>query len=125
MQKPIIIAGVLVGLGIVGSVLHKLAPKIRKWMDGNVEADDVGAFKSALETAFAVVSAIAEATPGFPLDDGIAKFLEIASKDFEAARGRPPTALEAASIKTVALEMHADPNIHGVLGTASPAADEP
>lgn len=123
IPKPVLIAGAVTAVGVLGGILTKLAPQLRSWLDNNVSEKDVTALKNALKGAYAVVSAIAEATPGFPLDDGLAKVLELASTEFEAARGRPPTSDETQHMAHVALTLHADTDVPGSLAGKGGAND--
>ncbi len=110
-----ILAAVIAALGTLCTLLVVLAPQLRKWLDLHVSEADVDKLKAALKGAYVIVSRIAEATPGFPLDDGIAKVLEIATREFEAARGRTPTEDEKTVMVHMALSMHADRGMDGSL----------
>lgn len=116
------IAALAVAIPTLIIIAGVLMPLVRQYVDGHLNAADAAKLKSAVKGAYMIVSKIAEATPGFPLDDGLAKVLEIASRELELARGRPLTPQEIDRARLLALSMHADDGFQGQLGADNGAA---
>lgn len=104
------------------ALLVLVAPTMRRWLAANVDKATRERLFLATRGAFFIVADIASKTPGFLLDDGIAKVLEIVSSEIKATLGRDPSAEELRAARHIAVTMSADPNMPGNLGTGSPIA---
>lgn len=92
------------------------SPFLRTWLDLHTSAADAEKLKTALANAYAIVAKVADATPGFALDDGLATALGIVAKELEAVKGRPMTAAEKDKARIALLSMHANDAVDGHLG---------
>lgn len=116
-----VLSAVLALLLPVAAVLATLA---RKALNEHVSARDAALLVAVVKGAYVIVSKIAEATPNFPLDDGIAKVLEIVAKEFELVRGKPLSTAQKERAKVIALSLHSDKQKPGGLGLERGALPE-
>jgi hypothetical protein len=117
--SPSLIAAAAAIAAVIPTVLVVLVvvmPTVRAFLNSKLSAHDAEALKAAVKGAYMIVSQVAALTPNMPLDDGVAKMLEIVDTEFKLLKGRPLTPAERSRAGLIGLSMSADERLPGSLG---------